>query len=278
MIDALRCPLDWVPLTRVDRRVACPNGHSFDIARQGYVNLVPANGKRSKMRSDDAEMVIARERFLATGAYDPILQTVAKYTATNIGDNPTLVAEVGAGTAAYLGRALNGLPTARGLAMDLSVPATIRAARSHDRVSAIVADSWQPLPIADHSCDAVIVAFAPRTLAELHRILRPNGHLVLASAYPGHLAELTDEFDLLGVTTKNTQRDAAAADRFGFELIGETELGFSMNLDRSAVFDLIGMGPNAWHIDRERVTTQLAQGPAKREVTAAVGVRLFARR
>ncbi len=276
VVAALRCPIDSEPLSQVDRSICCAVGHSFDVARQGYVNFTLPGPKRARLRSDSIAMVTARERFLATGAFDPIIDAVASQVApagVNLDDE--LIAELGSGTAAYLRAALDTAPGSHGLAIDLSVPATIRAARSHARTTAIVADSWQPLPLADRSVQTVIVAFAPRNLPEVRRVLRPGGRLILAAALPGHLAELREEFNLLAVAERNTDRLVSGAADARFAVMSQDVLNYPMTLDQDAVKDVILMGPNAWHVDQEDLVSRINAAPNARNVSVAVSIATF---
>lgn len=278
-VQAMRCPLDHADFTTAPGRLVCRSGHSFDIAKQGYVNVTVAGEKSANLRSDDLAMVTARQRFLATGAFDPILHAVASRMPQATSEQASqLFVELGAGTAAYLAAALETAPSAHGIAVDLSVPATIRAARSHPRATALVSDSWAPLPIADGVADAVIVAFAPRNLAEIARILRPGGRLVLASAKPAHIHQLREEFELLGIATKNTDRVSVPAEQVGMAVTEVNELEFVMTLQPPQVADLILMGPNAWHVDREELRAQVMLTATPRDVTAAVGLWVLERR
>ena len=61
------CPVCGGVLVREEGRYCCQKGHSFDIAREGYVNLLPANQQHSKTPGDDKEMAAARTRFLEGG-------------------------------------------------------------------------------------------------------------------------------------------------------------------------------------------------------------------
>ncbi|WP_341718975.1 23S rRNA methyltransferase [Micromonospora sp. FIMYZ51] len=78
VVDRLRCPVCAEPLAEVaagaTRALRCPRRHSFDIARQGYVNLLAG---RAPHGGDSAEMVAARADFLAAGHYDTISTALA---------------------------------------------------------------------------------------------------------------------------------------------------------------------------------------------------------
>ncbi len=108
-----------------------------------------------------------------------------------------LAVDVGAGTGQHLAAVLDGNPALRGLALDVSKPALRRAARVHERAGAVRADAWRRLPLADHDTAVLLDVFAPRNGAEFHRVLRPDGRLLVVTPEPDHLAELVDALGLL---------------------------------------------------------------------------------
>lgn len=284
----LRCPVCGEPLAEevagTARALRCPRRHSFDIARQGYVNLLAG---RAPHAGDTAEMVAARADFLAAGHYDTIAAALAA-TATRIvsGEPPAvtgpadgtesraeqtypLVVDAGAGTGWYLAAVLAALPDAVGLALDVSKPALRRAARAHPRAAAALADTWQRLPLADASTRVLLNVFAPRNGAEFRRVLDPAGALLVVTPAEDHLAELVDALDLLRV-------DPAKADRVAGSLAGHfTEESSAVHRTRLAltgpeVATLVGMGPSAWHTDPARLAEAITALPEPVPVTLAV--------
>ncbi|SCG43089.1 putative RNA methyltransferase [Micromonospora inositola] len=276
ILDRLRCPVCGDPLAEVTagtaRALRCPRRHSFDLARQGYVNLLAG---RAPHAGDSAEMIAARADFLAAGHYDTIAAALAT-TATEIayGDRTgrtayPLVVDAGAGTGRYLAAVLAALPDAVGLALDVSKPALRRAARAHPRAAAALADTWQRLPLADASTTVLLNVFAPRNGAEFHRVLDPAGALLVVTPAEEHLVELVDALDLLKV-------DPAKADRVAGSLAGHfTEASTEVRrarlaLTRTEVATLVGMGPSAWHTDPARLAERIAALPEPVPVTLAV--------
>lgn len=232
----LRCPACGEDLAESSGAMACPQGHSYDIARQGYVNLLP---HRQPRNADTPDMLDARARFLRTGLYEPLADAVADGLSGR-----TRIVEVGAGTAYYLAHALDELPGARGLATDVSVAAAKRAARAHGRAGAVVADTWTALPIRDAAADAIVCVFAPRNPAEFERILEPGGRLVVAVPTPKHLGELRERYSLLGVADDKSEATLAAFPDWHPEVSTEE---YQMGLSAEQAADLIAMGPNAFH-------------------------------
>lgn len=236
-VDLLTCPVCSEPLELVERSVGCAAGHSFDIARQGYLNLLRGSAPKN---ADTAAMIAARDRFLGTGHYEPIATAVA---ATVIGSR---LLEVGAGTGYYLAHALDRHPHAVGIATDVSVAAAKRAARAHDRVASLVADTWAGLPIRARSIDTILCVFAPRNLAEFQRVLAADGRLIVVTPGPDHLATLRARFGLLDIDPDKDNRLAtAAAGRF--EPVERHRVAHTAQCTGPQIADLVAMGPNAFH-------------------------------
>ncbi|RAO16226.1 putative RNA methyltransferase [Micromonospora noduli] len=280
ILDRLRCPVCGEPLTEATAgttgALRCPRRHSFDIARQGYVNLLAG---RAPHVGDSAEMVAARADFLAAGHYDPIsaaLSDAATEAAGRLRASPTpdfgaypLVVDAGAGTGRYLGAVLAALPDAVGLALDVSKPALRRAARAHPRAAAALADTWQRLPLADASTAVLLNVFAPRNGPEFHRVLDPAGALLVVTPDTDHLAELVDVLDLLRVDPDKADRVAASLGGH-FTPVSSAVHRAELALTRPEVATLVGMGPSAWHTDPAALATRLAALPEPVRVTVAV--------
>ncbi|MFE9959486.1 putative RNA methyltransferase [Micromonospora sp. NPDC005299] len=280
ILARLRCPVCGEPLAETTagtaRALQCPRRHSFDIARQGYVNLLAG---RAPHTGDSAEMVAARADFLAAGHYSTVaaaLAEAARQIAYGV-DGPTpappaaypLVVDAGAGTGWYLAAVLAALPDAVGLALDVAKPALRRAARAHPRAAAALADTWQRLPLADRSATVLLNVFAPRNGAEFHRVLDPAGALLVVTPAADHLAELVDALDLLRVDPAKADRVAGSLNAH-FTEESATEHRARLELSRTEVATLVGMGPSAWHADPARLAERIAALPEPVPVTLAV--------
>jgi len=236
VLPLLRCPHCSQPLRREGAAVRCPAGHSFDVARQGYLSLLPGGAGTA----DTAQMVAARDRFLSAGHYDAVGEALAGA----VGRGP--VVDVGAGTGHHLARVL-GAHAGPGLALDLSRHAARRAARAHDRIGAVVADAWRTLPVRDGVAGAVLSVFAPRGPAEALRVLGPGGRLVVVTPTPRHLAELVGP---LGLVTVDPDKDERLGRQLaGFRRLSAEPVERTLVLDDPAVRDAVAMGPSARHVD-----------------------------
>lgn len=264
----LRCPNCFLPLSpRGDLLLGCDHGHSFDVNKRGFVNLL--TGPR-KFIGDSAAMLDARDRFLDAGWYEPLQSIIRTVVA---GESPRRILDVGCGTGYYLGAALPPGDDVRALGMDLSPNAVGRTIHSHDRVDGLVADVWSPLPLRDGGVDVIMNVFAPRNAAEFHRALRAGGLLVVVVPQPAHLRELRE----LGLAVE-MQADKAAhltnSLAAWFRLESHHQLDRSVLLSPSEVASLIGMGPSSHHSG----SAPDSSVSADRSVTVAFDIFGFRRR
>ena len=275
IIDVLADPIDGSPLECGDPEWATlksGSGHNYDVARQGYVTL--AGGAGLRYSGDDAKMIAAREEFLSGGHYAPFVEAVTGNVQDVLDDagvaeeaNPAIL-EIGAGTGYYLAHTLDGVDGARGVGIDVSVPAAKHLAKCHPRVGAVVADAWARLPIRDNSIDAITVIFAPRNAEEFARVLKPGGQVVVLTAATGHLGELRQPLGIIDVERGKVERMIAQAEGH-LVPVGEPELvEFPMMLDQDAIAAQIGMSPSARHINPDVLAERIAALPSQMEVTA----------
>jgi 23S rRNA (guanine745-N1)-methyltransferase len=277
VVRFLRCPYCGGSLSRLARSLRCLDGHSFDIARQGYVSLLQTQIPAAA--GDTAAMIRARSEFLGLGHFAPVAAVLGDAAATMAGTRATTpaagnigcVADLGAGTGYYLASVLARLPVHSGLALDISKPALRAAARAHPRIGAIRCDAWRPLPVADAAADLILNVFAPRDVAELRRILRPSGRLLVVTPGPDHLSELIGPLGLLSV---DERKDERLANKLGlhFDLVSKREIRRRMVLDRRAAGALAAMGPSAWHAEPDVMADLIARLPEPVQVTLATTV------
>ncbi|AEX69608.1 methyltransferase domain-containing protein [Corynebacterium diphtheriae] len=283
VVDVLADPMDGSALTLVDdnRRLVSESGHSFDIARQGYVTL--AGGAGIRYIGDDSSMIHARETFLSGGHFAPFVEAVSNSVhlaldEANVPDDASpVICEVGAGTGYYLAHALDDIENSRGIGIDVSVPAAKMLSKCHPRVGAVVADAWSRLPLRDASIDAITVVFAPRNASEFARVLKPGGQVIVLTADAGHLEELREPLGIIGVEKGKVQRmiDQAAGNLVP---VSDPEpIEFTMHLDQDSIASQIGMSPSARHIHPDVLGERIATLPSVMDVTARAMITRFAK-
>ena len=274
VIDVLADPIDGSALCGADEfsRLVSTTGHSYDVAKQGYVTL--ASGAGLNHEGDSPEMVASREAFLSRGHFAPFVETVTERVldalshGSLVDDSQPTILEVGAGTGYYLSHTLDAVENSRGVGVDIAVPAAKHLAKSHPRVGAVVADVWTGLPLQDASVDVITVIFAPRNSAEFARVLRDEGEVIVLTPQQGHLDELREPLGILGVEDGKVDR-LLEQSRGHLEQVGDGELiEFPMRLDREAIAAQVGMSPSARHIEPEVLAQRVAALPETMEVTA----------
>ena len=274
IVDILADPNDGTALSGADdfSRLVSESGHSFDVAKQGYVTL--AAGAGLKHKGDDMDMVNARETYLAMGHFAPFVEAVtgavqgALDSASLAESTPASLLEVGAGTGYYLAHTLDSIAEARGVGLDISPHAAKHLAKCHPRVGAVVADVWERLPIRDESVDAISVVFAPRNPAEFQRVLAPGGQVIVLTPDAGHLDELREPLGILGVEDGKVERMYEQAEGFLEQAADPVDISFPIELDKASVAAQVGMSPSARHISAGELAERMAALPPTLPVTA----------
>lgn len=273
LLDVLRCPLCGDGLHASAGALRCGRRHTFDIARQGYVSLL--TGDMRAGTADTAEMVGARDAFLSAGHYAPLARAVAE-AADRWCEAGGAVLDAGAGTGYYLAAALDAVPEAVGLGLDVSKFALRRAARAHPRALAAVWDVWRDLPVQSESMDVVLNVFAPRNGPEFRRVLRPDGALVVVTPTPRHLAELRSAAGLLTVDAAKEERLSRTLDaHFRPERADALELEYGLRLTPQEANDLVSMGPSARHVDAAELGRRIGAMGDPVETSASFAVAVY---
>ena len=224
--------------------LACANGHSFDRAREGYVNLLPPNRRGSRQPGDNPQMVAARRRVHDAQLYKPLADAVVAELLEHapVGE----VLELGCGEGYYC----DALALAGGgcevLGVDISRAAVRLAARRCKAGRFAVASAYD-LPLPDASVAAVVRVFAPSDDAEVVRILRPGGFYLEVSPGPRHLWQLRAL--LYDRARENTP---ARLDVGGLQLCSRQSVEYVLDLTREQLLDVVAMTPFAHRGHREK--------------------------
>ena len=208
--------------------MVCPRGHSFDIARSGYINLLQPQERRAKHPGDTAEAVAARRRLHDRGVTDPLFRGVAEILAATADD---AVLDAGCGDGFYLGSLQRDAGfDAHGV--DISIPAIDAAARRYPECEWVVANADRAVPFSDRSFSIVLSVTARMNPGEFRRVLGDDGRLLVAVPAPDDLIELRGA---------GRDRVARTLDEFTkhFALIHQTRVSTSADLDASAVQDVL---------------------------------------
>ncbi|MBO4218431.1 MAG: methyltransferase domain-containing protein [Erysipelotrichaceae bacterium] len=179
----LRCPNCGSELVRAEKCYRCAQGHSFDIASQGYVNLLI---RHSANPGDDGISIASREAFLTKGYYQLLAEAIRETVSSSFQAGESFL-DAGCGTGYYL-QFLQDLPL-RFYATDIAKKAVARCARSNPEAVCFVGNVFH-LPFDDGALDGLMSVFTPYSAEEFARIVRPGGHLIAVTPGREHLYQL----------------------------------------------------------------------------------------
>lgn len=236
------CPLCHAPLIRGEKSYACAQRHQFDIAKEGYVNLLPVQHKRSRDPGDSAEMMQARRAFLDAGHYQPLRDTIGEILHARLPQQADALLDIGCGEGYYT-QAFSEIARQHGaqtFGLDVSKAAIRAAAKRYPQVMFCVASSHR-LPFNDSSIDALVRIYAPCKAGELARVMKKDGVVITAAPGPRHLFELKaliyDEVQLHADNSGEIE---------GFTVVAQQSLAYEMDLTGQQAVALLQMTPFAW--------------------------------
>lgn len=256
-----QCPLCAQPLRREEKRYVCPQGHSFDIARQGYVNLLTVQQKHSLDPGDTRQQVLSRRAFLESGFYAPISEALNQAALDCNAQGEILDVGCGEGyysarLAAALGAPLTGL--------DISKEA-VRCAAGQYKAYAWLCATAAHIPVPDGSVGTLSSLFALTLPGEFRRVLRKNGLFLQVLAAEDHLLGLKSiVYDVL----THKQKDTAPA-LPGFALLESRQIRFDFTAEGEQIQRLFAMTPHLFRIGKAGAQ-RLAEATVLRDTASCV--------
>ena len=239
----LICPVCAKALNQTGNLYRCESGHSFDIARQGYINLLVVQQKRSLQPGDTKEQVLSRRSFLDGGFYAPIADSLCQLAQDHSCTGPIL--DVGCGEG-YYGTRLAAALNTQLLGLDISKEAVRCAAARHKDARWLCASAAH-LPVADGSVGLVTSLFALTVPGEFHRVLGPDGAFIQVLAAPDHLLELKN---IIYPQLTHKEKDSVPAVE-GFRLAESRRVQFDFQVEGQQVQNLLSMTPHVYRIGKE---------------------------
>lgn len=242
--DRLVCPLDSQPLARRDTAWQCPGGHNFDIARQGYVHLLPVQKKRSKDPGDSKAMVAARQRFLNAGHYKLIADVLNGAVLQDMATGAACL-DAGCGEGYYLRQLGQAVPEGmemKVMGLDVSKWAVLSAAKQDPSPTWVVGTNAH-VPVPDSSFDRVLCVFGFPVFDEFARVLGPGGRLIMVDPGPDHLRELREI--IYPTVTGRAESGVAVPD--SFQPLSQQSVRQTLSLaGEASIADLLAMTPHLY--------------------------------
>ncbi|EHI99793.1 rRNA (guanine-N(1)-)-methyltransferase [Clostridium sp. DL-VIII] len=251
----LLCPIckDKIIKDDLKKTYRCNNNHSYDIAREGYVNLLISNQKRSKNPGDSKEMVLSRVEFLNRGYYKPVsdkINEIIVETLEKSDDNSFNVMDLGCGEGYYLTNLKNymnkGSIEANFYGMDVSKEAVRYASKANKECIFVVGNNFN-IPVDDKSIDCLLSVFSPIDINECNRVLKNNGIFVRVLPRTNHLIQLRN----IIYSEVHLNDKVYKADEQDNDYIKEANVTFDVNLNKEEILSLLKMTPHYWKSTQE---------------------------
>ena len=239
----LLCPICGETLTKQDKSYICANRHSFDIARQGHVNLLPVQQKRSLNPGDTAQQVAGRRSFLDGGFYAPIREALCALAKDHGCSGPIL--DIGCGEGYYSAGLAEALQ-AELLGLDISKEAVRYAAGRYKNATWICASAAR-LPVKEQSFGLLTSLFALTIPEEFKRVLRKDGAYIQVLAAEDHLLNLKN----IIYRSLHHKEKFTTPEIPGFRLAESRKLQFTFTVEDQQVQNLLSMTPHVYRIGKE---------------------------
>lgn len=264
MTTIFTCPVCKERLFTQCRTYKCENGHSFDMAKEGYVNLL-IGSKSSDFSGDDKQMVSSRTRFLDGGYYSPLREKICNLI-KQYGKADSVLVDAGCGEGYYTSAYSEICSHTAGI--DISKAAIRHASKKCKNAEFAVASVYH-LPVADSSADIIINCFSPNAPDEFSRVLNKGGYLFYVVPSPRHLWELKS---ILYDVPYENQEKTEEYDGFSLECVEKISFGFTLE-NGEDIMALFRMTPYAWNTPESGI--QRLERTSTLSVTAEFAIHVY---
>jgi 23S rRNA (guanine745-N1)-methyltransferase len=276
LVSSIICPHCKNPLSDSgNKSYNCISNHSFDLSKEGYLNLLPVNQKKTKSPGDSEMMISARRNFLDLGYYSPLIEAIKSTIEEEIkfeNDRYTAL-DAGCGEGFYSENALksayNGDNQVYGT--DISKFAVKIAAKKYKDNFYFVSSIYN-LPVAAESINLILSVFSPVHPEEFKRVLAQDGYIIIVNPGENHLKELAES---IYETFRPHVNNIPSIMESSFQLINTKRVTFKIQLkDSEELLMLLKMTPYYWTASKE--TLEKLNNITKMEVTCDFNISVFA--
>ena len=260
------CPHCSAPLQQSASVWTCINQHSFDIAKEGYVNLLVPTKGQSKVAGDSADMIQARRAIHESGLYQPLAATLSEVICEHV-RKPSAILDLGCGEGYYSRYFQERMSAHQYCGIDISKAAIKTAAKQNAAIQYAVASAFR-IPVESESVGLATRIFAPSDDGELHRVLSSDGHYLEVGPAPRHLWKLRE-----ALYDKPTLHATHRIALVGFDLVQQGQCHYPFDLNNDQLQRLIAATPFAHKGHREKRALLLQRNHIR--VTMAFEWRLF---
>ncbi|MEJ6736815.1 MAG: methyltransferase domain-containing protein [Flavobacteriales bacterium] len=242
-------------LATSNKNYACELNHSFDVSKEGYINLLPVNQKKSKSPGDNEMMISARRNFLELGFYDPLIEHIIKIIKEDFtfNNNHFIALDAGCGEGYYSEKVMNNIPgmTSQIVGTDISKYAVKNAAKKYKDNFYFVSSVFN-LPVATEGIDLILSIFSPLQPEEFKRILTKDGYVIVVSPGENHLKELAE---LIYDNFREHENNVIEKMTPSLEYQTTKKATFNIHItDVESLLILLKMTPYYWSTSKENLT------------------------
>lgn len=249
----LICPICKSTLSLSEKMYKCENNHSYDVAKEGYVNLLPVQKKNSKNPGDNKEMINARRSFLESGHYTTLVNQIIK--TIDHKEDKTLL-DAGCGEGYYSGQIATKIKGINVLGFDISKEAIKKAAKKYKDQQFFIAGVTD-IPVAEKCLDTYLTIFAPIDTSEINRVLAEDGQVIIVSAGPNHMKEIAEEIYESYIPH---DYDPSLILSSHFDLKNKEVVTFTITLDqKEEIKAMLQMTPYYWSADEKTIEKILSK-------------------
>ncbi|MBR4038546.1 MAG: methyltransferase domain-containing protein [Clostridia bacterium] len=239
----LRCPLCGGAFSRRDNSLVCEKRHTYDIARQGYVNFVPGQKEMFYKK----ELFESRAKVFGAGVYAPVVERLTEAIGRHVKAGNAVLLDAGCGEGYYTKAVCPGREMTR-IGFDLSKDAVKLAAKG-PKMAAFFAADLKRIPLQDHVVDILLDIFTPANYAEFARVLAPGGVVMKLAPRSGYLGELRA---LAGDRLRRQEYDGGDVERYVHEkmdVIEQTAITYTLEVSQETAYHLARMTPMLAGVD-----------------------------
>ncbi|MCM1507590.1 MAG: methyltransferase domain-containing protein [Ruminococcus flavefaciens] len=237
----LICPVCREKLSISGKSYICPNRHSFDIAKSGYVNLLLSKHAGKTVHGDNKLMVQARRDFLEKGFYSPLREALCEKIRSGV------ILDAGCGEGYYTSGISEKFPDSEIYGIDISKTAVEMASKRHKNITFATASVFH-IPVADSSCDSLVTVFSPYCSEEFKRVLKQNGTMFMAIPAENHLWELKK-----AVYDTPYKNEVKPYELDGFSFAGKKRITYKFTLEsQQDIQSLFSMTPYYYRTGKQQ--------------------------
>jgi|SRR5690625_1911659 len=261
IVDVFRCPLCHSSMKVMNlKSIICSNNHTFDIAKQGYVNMMtrPTNSHYDKKLFEARQNMIMESDLYAL-LHEKISEMIEEHL--GVSNYPTIILDAGCGEGSHLQMVLDECnnEAITGIGLDVSKEGIIMAGKKYKTPIWLVGD-LASAPLADQSTCIILNILSPANYKEFKRVLAPDGFVIKVVPRANYLKELRDIIFTDENKKKYSNDETVSLFKEHFHQVKQSKVSYSKVLKREELMNLVQMAPLSWNVEKERLDVFMNQG------------------